>query len=40
MKVISLFSNIGIAETYLKEIGFEILLANDICKKRINIFSK
>ena len=40
MKVISLFSNIGIAETYLKEIGFEILLANDICRKRINIFSK
>ena len=40
MKVISLFSNIGIAETYLKDIGFKVLLANDICERRINLFSK
>ena len=40
MKVISLFSNIGIAETYLQDIGFKVLLANDICERRINLFSK
>jgi DNA (cytosine-5)-methyltransferase 1 len=40
MKVISLFSNIGIAETYLQDIGFKVLLANDICERRTNLYSK
>ena len=38
MKVLSLFANVGIAETYLENIGFDILLANEIDDKRANYF--
>jgi len=39
MKIVSLFSNIGIAETYLEEIGFQVVLANEICKRRMKLYS-
>jgi DNA (cytosine-5)-methyltransferase 1 len=35
LRGLSLFSNVGIAETYLEEVGAEILLANDIDSKRM-----
>ena len=31
---LSLFSNVGIAELYLKNSGFEIVMANEILEKR------
>lgn len=38
MNVLSLFANIGIAETYLKDIGFEVVVANEIDEKRQDIY--
>lgn len=38
MKVLSLFSNIGVSETYLHEIGFDVVLANEIDEKRAEIY--
>lgn len=35
---ISLFSNVGIAETYLKEIGIDVILANEILEERANFY--
>lgn len=35
---ISLFANAGIAETYLKEVGVDIVLANEIVEKRANFY--
>lgn len=34
IKAISLFSNVGVAETYLKEIGINVVAANEIDEKR------
>lgn len=34
IKGISLFSNVGIAETYLKEVGVDIVLANELVERR------
>ena len=39
MKVISLFSNIGISETFLEEIDFKVVLASEICKRRMQLYS-
>lgn len=30
MKALSLFANVGIAETYLSEIGLDVVVANEI----------
>ena len=38
MKAISLFANIGIAETYLEEIGIDVVLANEIMKDRAQFY--
>jgi len=38
MKILSLFANVGIAETYLEKIGFDVVLANEIDHKRANYF--
>jgi DNA (cytosine-5)-methyltransferase 1 len=38
MKGISMFSSAGIAETYLKEIGIDILLANELVKDRADFY--
>lgn len=34
IKGISLFSNVGLAETYLKDVGVDIVLANELVEKR------
>ncbi|ELM3642930.1 DNA cytosine methyltransferase [Flavobacterium psychrophilum] len=38
MKGISMFSSGGIAETYLNEIGIDILLANELVEERANFY--
>jgi DNA (cytosine-5)-methyltransferase 1 len=39
LKGISMFSSGGIAETYLKEIGIDILLANELVEERAKFYS-
>lgn len=39
-KVLSLFSNIGVAEAYLKEIGIEVVVANELVERRAILYSK
>ena len=38
VKALSLFANVGIAESYLKEIGIDVVLANEIDEKRIKFY--
>lgn len=38
LKGISLFANVGVAETYLSECGIDILLANEIDEKRAKFY--
>lgn len=40
MKVLSLFANIGVAEAYLKEIGFNVVVANELIERRAILYSK
>lgn len=40
MKVLSLFANIGVAEAYLEEIGFDVVLANELIERRANLYSE
>ena len=40
MKVLSLFANIGVAEAYLKEIGFNVAVANELEERRAILYSK
>lgn len=40
MKIISLFANAGIAESYLESIGFHVVLANEIDEKRASIYQQ
>lgn len=37
-KGLSLFANVGIAETYLKNIAFPIVLANELLPERVNFY--
>lgn len=37
-KGLSLFANVGIAETYLKDIGFPIVLANELLPERVKFY--
>lgn len=39
-KVLSLFSNIGVAEAYFKSIGVEVVVANEIVERRAKLYSK
>lgn len=39
MKGLSLFANIGIAETYLSDLGFDVVVANELIQKRADIYS-
>lgn len=39
LKVVSLFANVGIAETYLKDLGIRVLVANEIDEKRAKFYS-
>lgn len=40
MKILSLFANIGVAEAYLKEIGFDVVVANELIERRALLYSK
>ncbi|PRR84502.1 DNA cytosine methyltransferase [Clostridium vincentii] len=40
MNAVSLFANIGVAEAYLKEIGINIVVANEIVKRRADLYSE
>ena len=40
MKVLSLFANIGVAEAYLKKIGCDVVLANELIERRASLYSK
>lgn len=39
LKGLSLFANVGIAEAYLKQIGVDILIANELLEKRADFYS-
>ncbi len=39
MKALSLFANIGVAEAYLKEIGIDVKIANELVKRRADLYS-
>lgn len=39
LNCLSLFSNVGIAETYFNEIGINVVVANEIDKKRADFYS-
>lgn len=38
IKAVSLFANVGIAETYLSEIGIDVVVANEIDPKRVAFY--
>ena len=38
IKALSLFANVGIAETYLSELGIEVVVANEIEPKRVSFY--
>ena len=38
LKGISLFSSPGIGETYFKEIGVDIIVANELIKQRAELY--
>lgn len=40
LKGLSLFANVGVAEAYLKQIGVDIVLANEIDEKRARFYSE
>lgn len=40
MKVLSLFANIGVAEAYLKDLGFDVVVANELIERRAILYSK
>ena len=40
IKALSLFANIGIAEAYLKEIGVDVVVANEFVEKRAELYQK
>lgn len=39
IKAMSLFANVGIAETYLKEIGIDVVIANEIEHQRVRFYN-
>lgn len=40
MKALSLFANIGVAEAYLKDVGIEVAVANELIPERAALYSK
>lgn len=38
LKAVSLFANVGIAETYLEEIGIDVVVANEIDSRRVGMY--
>lgn len=39
MKAVSLFANVGIAETYFNELGIDVIVANELLKERARFYS-
>ena len=39
-KILSLFANIGVAEAYLEEIGYDVVVANELDPKRAALYQK
>lgn len=39
-KALSLFANIGVAEAYLKDIGIDVVVANELIERRAVLYSK
>lgn len=39
LKAVSLFANIGIGETYLKDLGIEVVVSNELLKDRTKLYS-
>ena len=40
MKALSLFANIGVAEAYLKDIGINVVVANELIERRAKLYSQ
>ncbi len=40
MRAVSLFSNIGVAEAYLENIGIDVVVANELIKRRADLYSQ
>ena len=40
MKALSLFANIGVAEAYLKSIGIDVVVANELIERRAKLYSQ
>ncbi|MDD4291016.1 MAG: DNA cytosine methyltransferase [Clostridia bacterium] len=40
MNILSLFANIGVAEAYLKDMGFNVVVANELIERRAILYSK
>ena len=40
LRGLSLFSNVGVAEAYLKNIGVDILLANELLEDRARFYAE
>ena len=38
MRAVSLFSNVGIAETYFKDIGVHVAVANELLPQRADFY--
>ncbi len=38
LKCLSLFSNVGLAETYFEELGIEVVIANELIEERSNFY--
>ena len=38
LRALSLFANVGIGETYLKELGIDVVVANELLEKRVEIY--
>ena len=38
-KALSLFANVGIAELYFKELGIDVLVANELLENRARFYS-
>lgn len=40
LKILSLFANIGVAEAYLEEMGHEVVVANELDRRRATLYQK
>lgn len=40
MSILSLFANIGVAEAYLEDIGFNVAVANELIERRARLYSE